>query len=261
MTGRPARSSRRPESRSVSSVFDQSAFDVRCEWGEAAIDVLGPLDVLIVVDVLSFTTSVEVAVSRGATIFPYEWRDDTAAEYAAARGAELAATSRSAKDGYSLAPSSLARAHRGLRLVLPSPNGSHLAFRARDRGFKVAAGCLRNARAVARWAATAGRQVGVCCAGERWPDGSLRPALEDLLGAGAIIENLAGSASPEARAARAAFSDSGGALHERLASCSSGRELIARGFAEDVSIAAELDVSDCVPILVEEEFVDAPAET
>jgi 2-phosphosulfolactate phosphatase len=237
-------------------VFDQSQFDVRCEWGPGAIDALAASDVLVVVDVLSFTTAVDVAVARGASILPYDHRDGRAAEYAAARGAELAATSRWTKDQYSLSPSSLTSVPSGLRLVLPSPNGSLLSFSARSRGCGVIAGCLRNARAVARAAARAGERVAVVCAGERWPDGSLRPAVEDLLGAGAIIEHLPGACSPEAEAARAAYRAAADSLTTMLTGCSSGRELLERGFADDVAIAAELDVSECVPVLAGDAFVD-----
>jgi 2-phosphosulfolactate phosphatase len=39
--------------------------------------------------------------------------------------------------------------------------------------------------------------------------------------------------------------------------CGSGKELIARGFEEDVVLAAAVDVSACVPILVNGAYVRA----
>jgi 2-phosphosulfolactate phosphatase len=87
--------------------------------------------------------------------------------------------------------------------------------------------------------------------------GPLRPALEDLLGAGAVIDRLGDrSASPEARAARAAFRDVGDDLRAVLAECGSGRELAARASPGEARVAAELDVSRVAPVLVDEAFVD-----
>jgi len=240
--------------------FDQEQFDLRCEWGLAGAGQLAPADVIIIVDVLSFSTSVDIAVGRGAVVLPYRWRDETAIAYARERNAELAG-SRGGRDGaagsYSLAPSSLVEAPRGLRLVLPSPNGSNLAFAAMSSGATVLAGCLRNASAVATWASRVGKKINVIPAGERWADGTLRPAMEDLVGAGAILKLLAGRRSPEAQAAVAAFEDAAGNLSERLLACSSGRELAERGFGRDVELAAELDVSEVAAVLRGDAFVAA----
>jgi 2-phosphosulfolactate phosphatase len=241
--------------------FDQEQFDIRCEWGAAGVGRIAPCDVTVIVDVLSFTTTVDVALARGVTIFPYRWKDDSAAAYARERCAELAGPRHRLEGGYSLAPSSLARAPAGLRLVLPSPNGSSLAFAALGRGAIVAAGCLRNSAAVAAWARHAGKQVTVVPAGERWPDGSLRPAVEDLIGAGALIRHLAGRLSPEADVAVASFEGVRGRLRETLMDCASGRELIELGFAADVELASDLDVSRVVPVLDGEAFVTSVVST
>ena len=71
------------------------------------------------------------------------------------------------------------------RIVLPSPNGSSICFALADSGLTVVGACLRNRAAVARWLApqlAAGATVAVVAAGERWPDGSLRPATRGPLG-------------------------------------------------------------------------------
>ena len=235
--------------------FDQARFDVRCEWGTAAIDHLAPAEVVIIVDVLSFTTSVDVALGRGVTVFPYPWKDDAAVAYAEERRAELAGHRRS--DGkYSLAPSSLVDAPEGLRLVLPSPNGSALAFRAMSSGAKIAVGSLRNASSVATWAQASGNRIAVVPAGERWPDDSLRPAAEDLIGAGAVIRHLSGRRSPEADIALATFESAADQLFDRVLSCSSGQELVELGFQRDIELATDLDVSDAVPVLEDDAFID-----
>jgi 2-phosphosulfolactate phosphatase len=234
--------------------FDQSGFDVRCEWGENGIRHLAPgADVVVIVDVLSFSTCVEIANSRGAIIFPYGWKDESAAAFAASVNAELAGV-RCVGDGYSLSPASLSDIPAGTRLALPSPNGSALSLATGTSPTLTA--CLRNCRAVATAAAKFGPRVAVIPAGERWNDGSLRPAFEDWIGAGAIISHLKGSLAPEAEAALSAYLNVKSDLGRILKECGSGRELIERGFERDVEIASELDISECAPTLVEGAYIN-----
>lgn len=232
---------------------DQSEFDLRCEWGEWGVAKLAPIsDVVIIVDVLSFSTCVEIGTDNKAIIFPYPERDESAAEYAKSVKAQLA--SRDRQQGYSLSPATLADIPAGTRLVLPSPNGSKLTLRAGRT--PTLAGCLRNCVAIARNAQTYGAKIAVIPAGERWEDGTLRPAWEDLMGAGAILSYLQGKLSPEAEAAVVVFQKWRDSLGDALKQCSSGKELIARGFATDVEIAAALNVSNCVPIFTGGAYVN-----
>lgn len=234
-------------------IFAQSEFNVRCEWGDNGVAQLGPIsEVIIIVDVLSFSTCVEIATARGATIFPYRWRDETAATFAASMAAELAGDrGRGAK--YSLSPQSLLDIQVGTRLVLPSPNGSTLTLGTGET--PTLAGCLRNYRAVASAAQRYGKRIAIIPAGERWSDGSLRPAFEDWIGAGAIVSQLNGSLSPEACAALAAFRHAYAETELLMKQCGSGKELIARGFEDDVVLASALDVSACVPVFVNGAYV------
>ncbi|MES2790139.1 MAG: 2-phosphosulfolactate phosphatase [Planctomycetota bacterium] len=235
--------------------FDQSPFAVRFEWGAAGIDGLGPVsDIVVIVDVLSFSTCVDIATARGASVLPFPMWDQSAADYARQKNALLAARRSVSEAGYSLSPLSLVGIPAGTRLVLPSPNGSALSLRAASYGTVVAA-CLRNAAAVAEFVRLRGGTVTVIACGERWSDGSLRPSWEDLIGAGAVISHLPGSRSPEAQTAAEAFQQTEATLRQRLRECSSGRELSERGFAGDVELAGEIGVSQCVPILIDGEFV------
>jgi len=225
--------------------FDQQQWRCRCEWGPGAVAALAPADVVIVVDVLSFTTCVDVAVSRGGAILPYEWNDPSAAEFARTHDAELAGRRRVAR--YSLSASSFLEVPHGFRCVLPSPNGARVARAAAECASIVFAGCLRNARAVADAARRAGATFNVIPAGERWSDGSLRPCLEDWLGAGAVLASLPGSRSPEADAAVAIFDRRRASLADAIRQCSSGRELEGRGQLSDLALASDLDASACAP--------------
>lgn len=232
---------------------DQSPFDVRFEWGERGLDAVSSgCAVIVIVDVCSFSTAVDIATARGAVILPYYWKDERGTAFARENNAILAGDVRSA-DTYSLSPSSLMNITPGIRLVLSSRNGAVLSLQAAQRTATIAA-CLRNAPAVAAYVRQHGGPVAVIAGGERWPDDTLRPAWEDLVAAGAIISDLTGTKSPEAAAAAVAFRDAKPNLAERLAACSSGRELIERGFAGDVDLAAAYGISDCVPRLRNGQF-------
>lgn len=222
-----------------------------------------------IVDVLSFTSSVDVALGRGATVLPYRWHDGGEHDLAAAEGALVAGSGEAA--AWTLRPATLVDLPAGTRLVLPSPNGSALSFGAAEAGAGVVlAGCLRNASAVA--AAALGLVGGpdgdgvlsVIAAGERWHGhtGPLRVALEDQLGAGAILAALPDAvladATPEAVAAADAFrAASARGLAGVLHGCASGLEKAERGFAADVDLAADHDASTVVPRLVGPAYVDA----
>jgi len=239
----------------VVTLFGQADFDIRLEWGEQGVKLLAPIcDVVIIVDVLSFSTTVEIATNRQAIVYPWRWASDLAQEFANSVGAKLAGK-REAK--FSLSPRSMLEIPRGTKLVLPSPNGATLSLSTGRT--PTLAGCLRNAQAVANFAKALGQRIAVIPAGERWPDGSLRAAFEDLVGAGAIIHHLRGKCSPEAQAARAAYRGAKANLATLLLQCSSGKELIERGYKQDVVIAAELDVSKCVPMLREGAYHAASA--
>ena len=248
--------------------YRQQGWDIRFDWGPPGATAISPgTTAVVVVDVLSFTTSLSVAIDEGIEVFPFRFRDASAAAFAATRGAVLAVGRREAGDaGVSLSPLSIRTAARtgpltaSRKLVLPSPNGSTVSRQLADSGAVVIGACLRNVTAVADWLRrTAARgPVAVVAAGERWPGDQIRPAVEDLWGAGAVVDALVrggfGAASPEAAAAAAAYRALDGDVAGALAACASGLELIADGFGTEVTVAAELDASGNVPVLSGEAF-------
>ncbi|NKY32552.1 hypothetical protein HGA13_05595 [Nocardia speluncae] len=243
----------------------QCGSGIRVEWGRAGARALGPHSAaLVIVDILSFTTTVSVAVDAGTAVLPYPWRDDGAKEFAARHDAALAVGRRviSPQRPWSLSPTALRSAPAPHRLVLPSPNGSAIA--AAVSGVPVVAACLRNPTAVAAWLTrqgwgTADRPIAIIPAGEQWPgQGAVRPAIEDWIGAGAIVSALAhegaGPLSAEAVAARTlyeAIADVPGLISE----CASARQLVYMGFGNDVAVATEMDATTRVPVLVDGKFV------
>jgi 2-phosphosulfolactate phosphatase len=243
----------------VTSPHDQSQYQVRFDWGlEGAATIAADADVIVVVDVLSFTTTVGIALENGVEVLPFPGGD--AAAFAAEHGAIVAGEPEREP---SLSPSSIAREHAGTRVVIPSPNGSRLSARLAGHAALIVAGSLRNRTAVAQWVLARQAErgdrfiVAVIGAGEAREDGSIRFAVEDQLGAGAIVDALAAVGidycSPEAAAA-AAFTSLRNAVGHLVSASASGKELIERGLVRDTELAAQLDASTVVPVLKEYAF-------
>lgn len=207
------------------SPFDQSAYQVRLEWGVAGLERLAPADVVVVVDVLRFSSTVASALEDG---------EQTALD---------------------------ASAHA------ISINGAAVADAAAGTGV-VLLGCLRNASAVASailaLQTERGRRtsIAVIACGERDASDAGAPprfAVEDLLGAGAVIAALGDlgidHSSPDAAVAGEGFRALRGAARHLLSASGSGRELADRGLSADVSAAAAIDASTAVPVLRDGVFV------
>ncbi|WP_426577362.1 2-phosphosulfolactate phosphatase [Xenorhabdus stockiae] len=227
------------------SWYCQSQFEVRLEWGlHAAENLAQYVDCVVIVDVMSFSTCVSIASDNNAYVYPYSWKDETAIQYARNLGALSASFNRKCADSqFSLSPASLQAIPEGTKLVLPSPNGSSISFKAKDYGVTVFSGCFRNITACAR-ACEDFKRILVIPSGERWPDGSIRFSIEDYVAAGGIIASLGNrKLSPEAYAAVAVYKQQQQHGLSSLYNCSSALELKERGFEADVNLCLEIDVS------------------
>jgi 2-phosphosulfolactate phosphatase len=246
----------------------QSGFQVRLDWGLDGALLLQDAHVVVVVDVLSFSTTVELAVTAGVDVLP--WGDAGGADDLARReGAALAGDPADEAGKLSISPSSVtadavAALGTPARLVLPSSNGGAIARALAERGRTVIAGSLRNAAAVADEVLALQERLGdratvaVIPAGERHASGALRPAVEDLLGAGAIVDALTAvgidHCSPEAATASSAYHALRRGIGHLVSASASAEELRGRDLAADVDLARQVDASRTVPVLREFAF-------
>jgi len=248
----------------------QSTYEVRFDWALEGLKSIAPdAGAIVIVDAISFTTTVERAASEGLQIMPFDGASDPADAAAAAHA--MLGGGRGAP-GLSLSPSSItAEAAAAIapqtRVLMPSLNGSRLSAAAAGFGVPVIAATLRNRSAVARWILQLQKEhgsrvrVAVVAAGESRADGTIRFSVEDLLTAGAVIDALADVGidycSPEAAAACAAYTGLARATAHLLTASVSGQQLIDDDQRADVALAAERDVSETVPVLVDGAFTAA----
>ncbi len=228
------------------------------EWGSAGLAEAGRLaGTVVVVDVLGFSTAVTVAAERGVDVRPL--RPGHAAY--ARRVAERSGAQVVAPAGEAGAAAALAAVPAGSEVVL-ADGGGGLALTAGARGCTVLVGCLRNARAVAARALALEAPTLVVAAGDRWRAGGLRVAIEDQLGAGAILAAAldlapATPVSPEAGAAVAAWEAARPHLDAALRESTSGQALVVSGQADELTWAGAPDVTDVVPVLADGRFAAA----
>ncbi|KRE20995.1 2-phosphosulfolactate phosphatase [Agromyces sp. Soil535] len=140
--------------------------------------------------------------------------------------------------------------------VLPSPDGEAIATTLAARDLVVLAASLRNRTAVARRVRALQEErgermmVAIVAAGED-TGGGLRFAIEDQLGAGAVVDALIAlgidHTSPEAAVACAAFEGLRHAATHLIGASGSAVELVGAGRRPEVRSATGVDASEEVP--------------
>lgn len=214
------------------SPFDQSPYQVRLDWGVAGLARLAPADVVVVVDVLRFSSTVADAVAGGAEV-------------------DLASALEWSRDGAAVAAA--------------APAGSTVLLGAiRNAGAVARAVQVEQERRQGR------TSVALVPAGEVDGAGQWRVAVEDQLGAGAIAAALTDRGidhtAPDAAVAAEGFRSLRRALKHLIGATGSGRELQAgvpvteriraAGLVPtSTADAALLDAVDAVPVLRDGRFV------
>lgn len=211
--------------------FDQSSYQVRFEWGVAGIQRLAPADIVVVVDVLRFSSTVTDAVASG-------------------RAVSLADAATWSRNGAAVATA----AREGTVLLGALRNASAVARTVLE---------IQNRREQRT-------SVSVIAAGELADAGDLRFAVEDLLGAGTIIAALSDlgvdHTAPEAAAACESARGLRRAMRHLLTASGSGKEIAAGVEATErieaaglvptpPAAAADVDATDVVPVLNGDEFI------
>jgi 2-phosphosulfolactate phosphatase len=209
----------------LDSPFAQSSYQVRLEWGVDGLARLAPADIVVVVDVLRFSSTVVSQVADGQTV-PL----DADADAVSLNGAAVA---RAAGDGEVVLGS----------LRNAAAVAQHVLRRQGERGQRTS--------------------VAIIAAGERVSreEAAVRFAVEDQLGAGAIIAALGDlgidHCSPDAAVAGEGFRALRGATKHLLTASGSGRELAEAGRRDEVLSAAAVDAASVVPLLRDGVFAAA----
>ena len=206
---------------------------------------------VVVFDVLRATTTMTAALAMGVEeifFFP-----STADALTAARAFGPAAVTCGEQNclppvGFTLgnSPAGFTPEFRGRTVFMSTTNGTK-AIIAAASARELYVGSLLNASAVARVLSVAGLDVTLLCAGT---DGA--PAMEDLIGAGAVIDALVSAdvatefGSDVVLIALQLFRTSKNVLVPTLSRTRGGTNVIRNGLQDDIDYAARLDTFDVV---------------
>ncbi len=220
-------------------------------------------NIVVIVDTLRFSTAAVTAVNNGFTIYPVSTRQ-SGMKLARKLGAHLAG--RPGRSKYSISPHCYIKNRNdpNKKVVLFSPNGATCSESVKT-GQIALIGCLLNARAVAvnldRIGGELGKDVTIIAAGEQralttgrritydLESGYRVFAIEDYLGAGAIIAQCRLPRTAEAELCARAFSAARRRLGYFLKSSFSGRYLIGNRMRGDVEHASRLNLYEVLPVL------------
>lgn len=200
-------------------------FDIHCCWGFKLTDTLvTQYDICIVVDVLSFSTSIDLLLGAKENL-----QDDTASN-------------------------SLVNHLSPQKLTVPSPVGLPIQLDISHKAVLI--GCLRNARAVAKAARMLGNSVLVIPVGDKLAEEEFKTCSEDFIAAGAIISYLKGIGTAESDAALDVYNSSKGNLEEMIRLSSSARKMLLSGYLTEVDEACQFNKSKNVPLLEEGSLIN-----
>lgn len=216
--------------------------------------------VVVVIDVIRFSTSVTVALESGARRVLPAASVEEARRLARTLGrSEVLLCGEQGGDrveGYDLGNSPREFKHErvaGRTLVYSTTNGTRAVDRVRDAG-RVLVACMRNLGAVAGRVRAQDQPTLLLCAGRA---GSV--ALDDAWCAGLLAERIGreGRIEPDdtARLALAAARSLGLPDRSALERTESGAAVAARGLAEDLEVCAQMDRTGTVPVLEEGSLV------
>jgi 2-phosphosulfolactate phosphatase len=157
----------------LSEIPAQQTYRCRFDWGRTGVRRAAlRRDIVVVVDVLRFSTAVVTAVAHGALIYPCAPADDAVDLARRVRAKVAGYRLDTAPHRYSLSPASYDRIAPGTRVVLPSPNGAACSRAAQEAPY-VLIGALVNAQAVGAAVSVlmkeTDRAVTIIACGERWP--------------------------------------------------------------------------------------------